>query len=490
MHRFFMFFLLVSMRLYAQNQTDTVSNPLPENSLPFRISLRQSSFSMPAGLHSYAFAVYKGKWLLIAGRTNGLHNVDNTDPSSNSFPPSYQNTDVYVVDPKKQKVYVRSLHDPKAKLSQAQIDLLSVTNSESYHETNTETLYIVGGYGIDSATGQMTTKSALSVINVPGLINWVMKPGKNTVAAKYIRQTSHPLLQVAGGALWRADAHQPFLLVFGQNFTGYYVSSSDGAYTQQIRPFQIVDNGTDLFVQPYKQPVPNPSYRRRDLNVVPIMKKKGTSLTPAFVALSGVFLPGPDGGAWTVPVEINGDGSSFMQDPSNPNTFAQGMNNYACANLGLYSKKTNNMYLMLFGGLSFLIISDGTQASCTASPPINNGIITSCSNLPFVNDITTIRIDPKGHFQQYLMSGKFPTITATFGTSPGGPIWFGTSGEFFPAEKMPLFPNGVISLDNLDKFPVRLGYIVGGIASSVADTNSPSDSIASPYIFDVILERP
>ncbi len=287
--------------------------------------------------------------------------------------------------------------------------------------------------------------------------------------------------------MWQVNAHQPYLLAFGQNFDGNYIQTSNGSYTRQVRPFQIIDTGGKLFVQPYKQPIPLPTYRRRDLNVIPIIRKTGTSYTHAFTALSGVFTPGggDNPGAWTVPIEIYEDGSSFMIDP---NAFAQGMNNYSSANLGLYSQKSNDMYIVLLGGLSYLIVSDGNPASCTASPPINLGILTPCDNLPFVNDVTTVRIDSHGNYKQYLMSAKYPTIIATFGTSPGGPIWFGSSAAFFPVENLPLYSNDVIALDKLGSSPILLGHIVGGIASSVTDTNDPSDSQASTYIFTVTLE--
>jgi len=484
--------VLLAAGLFADNQTPAVTTPLAEDSLPFRVSLEQADFSLPVGLHSFAYAIYDGEWLLLSGRTNGLHDVDNTDPNTNSFPTANQNTSVFVVNPKKRQVYSRSLYDSTAHLSQEQIDLLSVTNALAYQTRDGRTLYVVGGYGIDTAAQVMTTKPALTAIDVPAMIQWVKNPKKGRSAAKCIRQIFDPLLQVTGGMMWQSNAHQPYLLAFGQTFTGNYLAGTEGVYTQQIRPFQIIDNGKDLHVQPHSQMTPTLSYRRRDLNVVPIIKKQGSSYEQSFVTLSGVFTPGGGGnpGAWTVPIEIDADGSSFMPDPSDPNTFAQGMNNYSCASAGLYSQKKNNMYILLFGGLSYLIMSDGNPASCTASPPVNAGILTPCDNLPFVNDITTIRIDAHGNYQQYLMSGKYPTITATFGGGAGGPIWFGSSAVFFPAEDMPLYPNNVIAFDKLGSSSTLLGYIVGGIASSLTDTNDLSDSIASTYIFRVVLTRP
>lgn len=497
--------LIFSVSLYADcppcsNQTAYYTEPLPETSLPFRVVLEEADFSLTNGLHSFAFATYKGEWLFVAGRTNGLHDVDNEDPTSNSFPPSQQNTSVYVVNPKTGVSYSRSLYDATSSLTQAQIDLLSVSNSVFYQTQNHKTLYIVGGYGIDTATQQMGTKASITAIDVPKLINWIKNPQGKT-AKSCMRFASNPLLQVTGGVMWQANPHQPYLLIFGQNFNGLYVQTSEGSYSQQVRPCQIIDTGRELLIQSYKQPTPLPEYRRRDLNVVPIIKKTGNSYQPAFVALSGVFTPGGEAGtpgAWTLPIEIGADGSAQMLDPSDPNAFSQAMNNYSCPNLGLYSQQTNSMYTMLFGGISAVISigSGDCDSECQAPIPTTGPNLTLCCNLPFSNDITTIEIDKFGTYRQYLMSAKFPVIESGLTEDPctGDPLtdprvlWFGASGEFIPNEGLPTYSNGVIALDKLGSSPISLGYIVGGIASSLTDTNCGGDSMASTYIFKVTLQ--
>lgn len=491
------------------NQTSYLTIPLPEDSLPYRVKIEQADFSLPAGLHSFAFAVHEGEWLLIGGRTNGLHNVDNTDPSVNPFSPSQQNTMVFVVNPKTKTTHYRSLYDPSAHLSQAQIDLLSATNTLFYYDKNKSTLYIAGGYGLDTASNTMGTKPALSAIHVPNLIKWVKHPGRSKSAADCVRSLFDPVFQLTGGVMLRSHEHQPYLLAFGQNFDGNYTADSNGSYSQQIRPIQIIDQGHHLFVQKYPQPEPLLNYRRRDLNVIPIIKKNKKSLTMSFSALSGVFTPSDGGdnpGAWTIPIEINPDGSSKMLDPNNPQTFAQAMNNYSCASVGLYSIKKDKMYTILFGGISAAMFSDGSNCNtdsnpqcncCTAWVPASGNIFTPCCNLPFTNDVTTIEIDHHGIYRQYLMSAKYPTIYSFPPTCPGftpttcagAPLqtvyYFGANSVFIPAEGLPMFPNGVIAFDKLGKKPVFIGYIVGGIASTILDTNCTTDTQSSSYIFKV-----
>ena len=63
---------------------------------PFEYAVHIDSIQIPGlpGLHSYAFAEHDGKWLIIGGRTDGLHP---RQPFA-SFPEADNNTDVYVID--------------------------------------------------------------------------------------------------------------------------------------------------------------------------------------------------------------------------------------------------------------------------------------------------------------------------------------------------------------------------------------------------------
>ncbi len=88
------------------------------------------------------------------------------------------------------------------------------------------------------------------------------------------------------------------------------------------------------------------------------------------------------------------------------------------------------------------------------------------------------------------MSATFPAMAPTFGTDPGPELLFGASSFFFTSDALPAYPNGVIALDKIGSSPVLLGYIVGGIQSSAAETESEFgnvDTHASNYIFKVTL---
>lgn len=448
------------------NQTAVTTPILPGDELPFTIEIEEANFSLPVGIHSGVVGRAHGKWLFLAGRTNGLHGFNN-DP--NNFPPSQQNTYVQVVDPATGITSIRSLTDPGSGLTQHQIDLLSVTSPQAYQLG--DYLYMTGGYGVDTATGEFSTKDVLTAIDVAGLMRWVENPLSPETAVQHIRQITHPLFQITGGYMDRVGDH-PTLLIFGQNFQGFYFDSSNGIYSKQVRRFDIIDNGTDLSIQPrtVRPHKPNQNYRRRDLNVVPIVRSKGGKDKLSFVALSGVFTT--MGGIWTVPVGISAKGKTSMSNPSFPDTFKQGMNNYVCATLGLFNKEEEAMYTVLFGGISYGYFA--------------NGIFQTDSEIPFINQVTTIKLDKHGDYSQYLMDAEYPVILSTM-SNPGNPLLFGAGASFMRNPELPAFENGVLDFDLLGSGPVVVGYIVGGIQSTLPNTNSSSDSAASPYIFKVTL---
>ncbi len=83
------------------------------------------------------------------------------------------------------------------------------------------------------------------------------------------------------------------------------------------------------------------------------------------------------------------------------------------------------------------------------------------------------------------MDATYPVIPATF-ANQGNPLLFGASALFAPCLNLPLFSNDILSLDDL-KGKTLIGYIVGGIASSVPNTINQEDTIASNLIFNVFL---
>jgi hypothetical protein len=444
---------------FAQNQTSTFSPVVIDGSLPYQLSLgvyNMGGSAIVPTLQSYALGVSNNLWVIVAGRTNGLHNF--TADGFQNFPPAYQNTVVWVIDPVNKQTWSRALDDPTSGLTVQQVDALSATNTESVQVG--DRLYIAGGYVYDRTADDFTTFSTLTALDLAGVVDWV-QGGVGTLAT-HLRQTSDPTLKVAGGELRMINGRA--LLVLGQDFEGPYTVASNGNYTQQVRTFDIVDDGVTLSIANISASAPLPEYRRRDLNVVPFLKDGGA--TEGLLALAGVFLPGVTGGAWTVPVEIGADGTPSMADPNLTSTFKQGMSTYRSATISLYSANRNETHTISLGGIS-LEYYDASTGQIAYDPEV-----------PFINGITDIVRTDAGAYTQYYL-GEFPTIPNP--SNGNAPFLFGAEANFIPSPVIPAYDNGMLNLDSLTQ-PTVIGYIFGGIIAAQANYGATG---ASNYIFTV-----
>lgn len=454
---------------WSAHQTPTTTPIDLAGNLPYKMELREVDFGaaqLPL-LHSYAAAEYDGKWILLSGRSNGVHDLDQS--GEESFPLATQNRDVWVIDPVAQQSWHRSLgdfttgvNDPNSGLTPFQIASLSATNNQ-FAQID-DRLYVSGGYGLNPAN-EFTTFDLLTAIDLPGIVDWVQTGSGQAV--DHIRQLETPVASVTGGAMYEMGGRMH--LVFGQDFEGPYSPRSDGTYTRQVRSFDIVDDGTTLAIANATQTPIVSAYRRRDLNVVPRLKPDGMGgVEEGLVVLSGVFTS--SFGVWTVPVEIDAAGNPTMADVNAPDTFKQGFNGYHSAKLGMYSESTGSMHEVLFGGISLQYYDEAL------------GQVVTDDGMPFVNDMTSVVIDANGEYSQHHL-GFFPEIF----DSQGKQWRFGANAEFFAAQGIPTFENGVIDLDQLTT-KTSLGFIFGGIATNGPHTQGNPDvtSTASYRVFEVV----
>ena len=192
------------------------------------LRLRQRRFADVAIVRG---GIYQSKWVLIAGRTNGLHGFTNS--GGQNFPASAQNQDVWVIDPITKQSWHRSLTGDASITTALRTDL-TTTNTE-FSQVG-DRFYVAGGY-----TGT-ATQNVLTAIDLPGITDWVINgTGQFT---NYVRQVRDSTFQVTGGAMYAVNGRMQ--LVFGQNFSGGYTPGKDGSYSEQVRSFDIVDDGTTL----------------------------------------------------------------------------------------------------------------------------------------------------------------------------------------------------------------------------------------------------
>ena len=458
---------LLAGTVHAQHQTATLDSPVLGGLLPYSVALREVSLAPAAlpNLHSAAVAIWDDQWVLLGGRTNGLHGMT----GMNAFDPQYENREVWVIDPVTRQSWHKSLLEssPASGLTTDQVDSLSSVNTQ-FHQAGAA-LIVAGGYGYKRSVADHRTYDTLIRIDLPGLIGWVKQaPGSETTqAAQHIQQIRNSYFQVTGGSLEKiGDEYQ---LVMGQNYEGRYRPNFNGIYTRQVRRFLIDETAGTLVVPPASMlPTPPlPEYRRRDLNVMTVLQAgagAGNHVERA-VVLSGVFTPA--NGVWTVPVLIGPGGAVTMDDPAAPATLKQAFQIYHCAKVGLFHRATREMHMILFGGLTILEHDAATST------------FTRDDQAPFTNQCGVVVRRGDGSFRQFFLPTRFPLIT----TAEGKELRFGTNAEFFPAPSAPMMHPKVLDLATIDREQV-IGHVFGGI---VADAGNGGNTGASGRVFEVVL---
>ncbi len=410
---------------------------------PFHIDIEPISISGLGGLQAYAYGKHNGKWLIIGGRLDGLHR---RQPFA-AFDLAGNNTRLIVVDPVTQQKWSA----PLTSLPVGMQEQFSATNIEFYQQG--DYLYLAGGYGYSATSADHITYPYLSAVKVPDVINAIISGIGFSV---YCRQITDTMFAVTGGYLNKINT--TYYLTGGQKFIGRYnpmgPTSGPGfiqIYTNAIRKFNIIDDGTTLSVNHLTQILDATNLHRRDYNVVPQILPTGEEGITAF---SGVFQTGVD-----LPYLncVNIDSTGYVVN----STFAQYYNHYHCAHIPIYSATANEMHTVFFGGIAQYYDS--------------LGILVHDNNVPFVKTIARVTRNSTGVMSEYKLPVEMPGL-------------LGAGSEFIEVDGLPEYPNHVIKLDNLTADTTMVGYIYGGINSTAPNiffTNTGTQSSASSQIFKV-----
>ncbi len=422
--------LLISININAQ-------------SIPFDIYLEPLNINQLGGLQSYAWGQHNGKWLIIGGRVDGLHQ---RQPFA-SFDAAGNNNQLIVIDPVAKQKWTASISSFYPSLKEQ----LSSTNMEFYQDG--AYLYMLGGYGYSATAGDHITYPNLTAVNVADAIDAVIN---NTSLTSSFRQMTDTMFAVTGGYLNKI--YDTYYLTGGQKFMGRYnpMGPTHGPgfvqiYTNAIRKFTINDNGNSLSVKHLNPIIDANNLHRRDYNVVPQIMPNGTEGLTAF---SGVFQANAD-----LPylncVNIDSFGHTVN------NAFSQYYNHYHCAHIPLFSSSKNEMHTLFFGGIAQYFDSAN--------------ILVQDNNVPFVKTIARVTRDANGVMKEYKLPIEMPS-------------YLGSGSEFIPNLAIPQFDNEVIKMDDITADSVLLGYIYGGISSTAANIffiNNGTQSSASSQIFKV-----
>jgi hypothetical protein len=412
----------------------------------FSIEIEEDTIPGIQGLQSFVVGKAQGKWLFIGGRKDGLHQ---RQPFA-SFLATGNNTTLYVVEPVTKQIWSASL----SSLPTSVQEQLQSTNI-NFKQVG-DLLYVVGGYGYSSTAVDHITYPNITLINVTPTINAIIA---GTPFVTYFRQITDQRIAITGGHLENIDS--VFYLVGGHRFDGRYNPNNNPTFTQvysdEIRKFKIADNGTTFLMYDYVAINDPANLHRRDYNLVPQVFPNGDF---GFTAFSGVFQPVTDL-PWLNSVDITSSGYSVN------NTFSQYLSQYHSAKMPVWDSTNNYMHSFFFGGMSRYTLDTTTNT------------LVDDVNVPFVKTISRVSRDAIGNSIEYKLPIEMPAL-------------LGSGAEFINVAPDGALKEGIIKLDQLPTTRTLVGYIYGGIESTLPNIffiNNGTQSVASTRLFKVYINK-
>ncbi len=412
----------------------------------FEVDLEPIVIKNLGGIQSYAVGTYDGEWLIIGGRLDGLHR---RRPFA-SFSPDGNNQEIIVVNPDSKQVWKISLSSLPTKLKEQ----LASTNMQFVQSD--DRLILTGGYGYSPSQDEHITFPYLTVVDIPAVMAEI-KQGK--ISSDNFYQIEDESFQVAGGRLAQID--DVFYLVGGHKFMGRYnpMGPDHGPgfvqeYTHEIRKFNL--NISEDYKLDFLTPQHDEMHlRRRDYNLVPYIEngKKG------LMAYSGVFQTNADL-PWLYPVKIDANEYEPVED------FVQYFNHYHCATLPIYDAEENEMHTLFFGGIAQFYMDE-------------ENIMVQDNDVPFVNTITDVSRSKTEELNETVLKTKMPG-------------YLGAGSEFMFSPEAKFYDDGILSGDAIDEEFTQVGYIYGGIRSSLPHIfwiNEGAESEASNTIYKVSIRK-
>ncbi|HHB77816.1 MAG TPA: hypothetical protein ENK85_01130 [Saprospiraceae bacterium] len=434
MHKNFivLVFSLVSLTAFGQS------------GLPFTVELDSFTISNLEGVQSFAKAQSSNKWLIIGGRTNGVH----PPQPPFAFETQYENKTIFVVEPTTQNVWKANLTNLPTPIQEQ----MSATNAEFYQ--NGDTLYIIGGYSYSPSLQLHITHPYVTAINVPGLMNAIIN---NQNISAFFKQGQSPQMAVTGGQLGKIG--DTFYLVSGQKFTGLYnpnngVSFSQ-AYTKSIRKFKLALQADTVAILNYEEIKDENSFRRRDYNLVPQIFPTGEY---GYMLSSGVFqkdlnLP------YLSPTDIRAN--TYQHRPG----FKQYLSHYHSAKFGIYDATPKKMYSVFLGGM--------------AQYYYQNNTLVQNDSVPFVKTISVVIRDSLDSLTEVALLDEMPGL-------------IGSNAEIFYNDSLPFIHDHILDLTNIAGDTILVGHMFGGIESHELNPfflSHNTASLASNKIYTIKLIR-
>ncbi len=402
-----------------------------QSGFPFSIELESFTIDNLEGVQSFAKAQANNKWLILSGRTNGVH----PPQPPFAFQTKDENKLIYVVDPIQKNVWTSDLTNLPTSIQEQ----MRSTNTEFYQDG--DTLYIVGGYGYSTTLQLHVTYPYVTAINVSGLMTAIID-GQDI--APYFKQGQSPLMEVTGGQLGKIG--DTYYLVGGQKFMGLYnpnngVSFSQ-SYTKSIRKFKLALQADTISIFDIEEINDENSFRRRDYNLVPQVFPDGEY---GYMLSSGVFqknlnLP------YLSPTDIRANSHQYRTD------FEQYLSHYHSAKFSVYDADLRKNYAVFLGGMAQYYYQ-------------NNNLVQNDS-VPFVKTISVVVRDSLDSLSEVALVDEMPGLV-------------GANAEIFYNKSLPFIHDHIVDLAAIDEDTILIGYLFGGIESLELNPFALSHNTAS-----------
>lgn len=454
------------------DQSDSESDPVSTDA-PFSVSVTDASGSFPGlpALQSFVLATSSdnSKWLMFAGRTNGMH--DFSDYEEGGFPIADFNDQIYVYDLGSKSATSMPVSDIEGDVSH----MFKATNLQHFQSDND--LYITGGYGENEEAAptsyleRWSTYDYMAHIDVDAMISAVENANVDDLNNSFIYGQNEGA-QATGGELYKMGEY--FYLTGGHVYKGIFSTKTDKTvtssqvYLDAVHRFKLSnDNGTlelsDLTKITDGLADDATQFRRRDLPVTPAIQLTTGGITESVTMYAGVFtspnntVPGLQPNEnWEWPIYIMNDGSYQIDE-----SYSQQSNVYAAANFVAYDKNSQMLYTTILGG----IMHDNTNE--------------------FSNEVITINRP---------LSGDAPVTTATEQTAMPFDNRYGAEANmiFSTANQVDGISLPVFDISNMaSNESMDIGYFYGGIEADKANPGGYGTGLssASSKVFKVVITK-
>ncbi len=421
-----------------------IVNSVWAQDFPYEVKIKPKNIDNFPAIHSYAFASDGSRFLIIGGRTDGLHP---RQPWA-AFDANNSNANIFVYDQSDNQVYSSSISN----LSNALQEQLSSSNM-NFHQIE-DTLYVLGGYGYSNTAADHVTYPNLTTVLVKETIDAIINGSSFSI---YFKQIKDQHCAVTGGHMGMLN--DQLILVGGHRFDGRYNPMGHNTYVQrytnEIRYFEINNGGIQPIITHYDSLRDTSHLHRRDYNLVPF---KFTKDDFGYLISAGVFQPSVDL-PYLYPVAVQQNGITPYTN------FNQYLSHYHSADVSIYNPDIEKQFVLFFGGIS--------------QYDLVNEMLVKDDNVPFVKTISLLSYDKNGNFNEFKLNEQMPAF-------------LGSGAEFFINSELSDIHGEMVEIHSNGPDSILLGYIVGGIQSSTENPftdNSLENTQASTSIYEVYLYK-